>query len=83
MKIVSRLGTQSMTKYDNDLVNKKMLFLSAQGNYASQNNSSIYDALCQGGICHSGESKMSEPLYTVAIEISNTLMSNDLVFRNA
>ena len=32
-----------------------------------------YDTLCHGGICHSGESRMSGPLYTVAIEISNTL----------
>ena len=32
-----------------------------------------YDTLCHGGICQSGESRMSVPLYTVAIEISNTL----------
>ena len=32
-----------------------------------------YDTLCHSGICHSGESRMSGPLYTVAIEISNTL----------
>ena len=32
-----------------------------------------YDTLCHVGICHSGESRMSGPLYTVAIEISNTL----------
>ena len=32
-----------------------------------------YDILCRGGICHSGESRMSGPLYTVATEISNTL----------
>ena len=32
-----------------------------------------YDTLCHGGICHSGESRMSGLLYTVAIEISNTL----------
>ena len=32
-----------------------------------------YDILCHGGICHSGESRMSGPLYTVATEISNTL----------
>ena len=31
------------------------------------------DPLCHGGICQSGESRMSEPLNTVAIEISNTL----------
>ena len=31
-----------------------------------------YDILCHGGICHSGESRMSGPLYTVATEISNT-----------
>ena len=41
-----------------------------------------YDPLCHGGICQSGEGRMSGPLYTVAIEISNTL-SNDLVFHNA
>ena len=29
--------------------------------------------LCHGGMCQSGESRMSGPLYTVAIEISNTL----------
>ena len=34
----------------------------------------VYDTLCHGGICQSGESRMmSGPLYTVAIEISNTL----------
>ena len=32
-----------------------------------------YDILCHGGICYSGESRMSGPLYTVATEISNTL----------
>ena len=32
-----------------------------------------YDTLCHGGICQSGESRISGPLYTVAIEISNTL----------
>ena len=32
-----------------------------------------YDTLCHGGICQNGESRMSGPLYTVAIEISNTL----------
>ena len=31
-----------------------------------------YDTLCHNGVCHSGESRMSGPLYTVAIEISNT-----------
>ena len=32
-----------------------------------------YDTLCHGGICQSGESRMSGPLYTMATEISNTL----------
>ena len=32
-----------------------------------------YDTLCHGGIYQSGESRVSGPLYTVAIEISNTL----------
>ena len=32
-----------------------------------------YDTLCHGGISQSGESRMSGPLYTVAIKISNTL----------
>ena len=32
-----------------------------------------YDTLCHGGICQSGESRMSWPLYTLAIDISNTL----------
>ena len=32
-----------------------------------------YDTLCRGGIFQSGESRMNGPLYTVAIEISNTL----------
>ena len=31
------------------------------------------DTLCHGGICQSGESRMSGALYTVAIEILNTL----------
>ena len=33
----------------------------------------VYDILRHGGICHSGDSRMSGPLYTVATEISNTL----------
>ena len=32
-----------------------------------------YDILCHGGICHSGESRMSGSLHTVTTEISNTL----------
>ena len=32
-----------------------------------------YDTLCHGGICQSGESRMSRPLYTVTNEISTTL----------
>ena len=32
-----------------------------------------YDILCHNSICHSGGSRMSGPLSTVATEISNTL----------
>ena len=32
-----------------------------------------YDILCHCGICQSGESRTSGPLYTIAIEISKTL----------
>ena len=32
-----------------------------------------YDTLCHGGICHSGESRMSRPVYTMVIESSNPL----------
>ena len=32
-------------------------------------NTVAYDTLCHGGICHSGESRMNGPLFTVAIEI--------------